>query len=127
MTVLTKPCPRCGAELTAALADAIGNPRAPESCPTAPKVVRPGMFGGFISGLTPAGPGTFPGSPPPAGAAGAISIVADVADGLLNGVARMAGVEIDADVAGRRMASYALLGSMVDEQRERQMRQALGR
>ena len=28
-----KPCPTCGCALSAALADAIGNPDAPESCP----------------------------------------------------------------------------------------------
>lgn len=31
-----KPCPTCGAMLTAALADAIRNPTADESCPTDP-------------------------------------------------------------------------------------------
>jgi hypothetical protein len=33
-----KPCPVCGCALSAALADAIGNPDAPETCPAKPFV-----------------------------------------------------------------------------------------
>lgn len=33
-----KPCPVCGQMLTAALADAVGNPEALESCPEKPKI-----------------------------------------------------------------------------------------
>lgn len=32
----TKPCPTCGAELTASLVDAIANPTREESCPQRP-------------------------------------------------------------------------------------------